>query len=670
MVRKRSYVRVDGGRSYEGCQYYKYPSSYDRIPTWQIAALVALGMTVLYLTLSWSTPGIGPGGSVNSRLPTCFPLEDKDKVRLLGSQNRLVHHKVATNNAWAQTFFNLGLLALHGFNQLEATNMFQGCLRAEPSCAMCYWGLAIAQGPNPNKVAEQHGVVYPAFLPTHAEEAHSCVQQALKYNEQALGSQLDMQSIKWDKQYIEALAARFDKKAAHAVKSGKWLKHEAKYAERMEELAEKEQDADAYAFAAEAYMNLSPWDYYDSDGSLRDTAATAERLLHNALELQPNHTHALHLHLHIAEAGSPAAKDGKNTVSAPRALNSANVLANLGAQSGHLMHMPSHIYVRVGQYRQAVEANKAAYDFDLIRATQCTIPYLPEHNVQVLVYAASMAGMYHTAQAYATGMRTLRGRVPDNYMAKGSEWVSVPMLYIRYGQWSELLDMSPPPGDARGVTTYGGRQYATVVYHTGRLLALAARAHVIAQQVLGVQDITAFDLARKSLDMREQLVANEQVLLQAAIQAVPTELSTRPGAEPGIYASAYKALADLMGNFAGARLHLLRNNTAAAVQALREAVQVEDTLGYMEPPRVHQPLRQCLGWLLMHTGQYAEAQHIYNEDLEQHPNNGWSLLGLKQLAAARSEAIDVTAAKFQKAWAAAEITIHSSCPAFSAVSIS
>lgn len=140
-------------------------------------------------------------------------------------------------------------------------------------------------------------------------------------------------------------------------------------------------------------MNLSPWDYYAADGSLKPNAQTAEQLLAKALHLQPHHTHALHLHIHVAEAGAPVSSPGLEHLSAARGLGSAEKLAALSSQNGHLMHMPSHIFLRTGRYKRAVEINKAAYDFDLSRGTHCIVPYLPEHNVHLLVYAARSAAI-------------------------------------------------------------------------------------------------------------------------------------------------------------------------------------------------------------------------------------------------------------------------------------
>eukprot|EP00878_Enallax_costatus_P014401 GHUV01015061.1.p1 GENE.GHUV01015061.1~~GHUV01015061.1.p1 ORF type:complete len:401 (+),score=88.02 GHUV01015061.1:159-1361(+) len=360
--------------------------SQDKLPTWQVASLVCLSLGMLYVAFNFTRSG-GKSQSLTNSLPKCFPLDDKDTIRMLGSQNTSVDHKIATSSEWAQTFFNLGLLQLHGFNQIEATNMFEACLRADPRCAMCHWGLAYAVGPMPNKTPGKQGDSWPSFQPKHAADALLHIQRAVQYNQQATGSQLDIQLVKRDRQYIEALAERYSKGAA-GVKGGKWKEQEAKYAQRMRQVAESEQDVDAYALAAEAFMNLSPWDYYNQDGSLKPTAATAEQLIRKALAINPKHPHALHLHIHLAEAGSPLAEPRPEAESAHRAVESAHMLNDINPQNGHLVHMPSHIFLRVGLYKEAVTVNRAAYDFDLARGQQCITPYLPEHNVNMLAYAA------------------------------------------------------------------------------------------------------------------------------------------------------------------------------------------------------------------------------------------------------------------------------------------
>ncbi|KAF8055909.1 hypothetical protein HT031_006548 [Scenedesmus sp. PABB004] len=666
MVRKRSRqdlgARPPRGRKHDA----RADAGRERLPAWQLAALLLASVALLGVALRLTSPRARAAASLGRGPPRCFALDDEERVKLLGAANRAVNRSIATSSPGAAgVLFNLGLLALHSFNQLEATTMFQACLRADPGAAMCHWGLAHAQGPMPNKVPGRLGQTFPAYTAAHATDAHAHMQAALRASDAALGSSsLDAALVRRDRRIIDAAAARFGGGAA-ALRDGSWRAREAAWAERMAAIGEEDQDADAYALGAEAVMNGLPWDYYGASGALRPAAAEAERLLRAALALRPGHGHALHLHIHIAEAGSPLAAPGREADWAGRAFGSADALARqAGALAdGHLLHMPSHIYVRLGRYADAVAVNRAAAEHDVTRGAQCRVPYLPEHNLAVLIYAASMAGMFHTAEAFARGVRTLRTRVPDTWMAAGSEWVSLPTLYIRYGEWAKLASLPPPPADARGVTALGGPQYAAVVRRAGATLVAAARMQAAAEQVLGVGDVTAFDLARKSLALREAEAARELAALRAAVAAVPAEPVTLPGQPPGMYASGYRALAAIMLRLAEARLRLAANNMAGALEALDEAVAEEAALGYMEPPRVHQPPRQCLAWVLLRAGRLDEAAATYEADLAAHPGNGWSLLGLQQVAAARGRGAAQAGDAFAAAWAHAEVDIASSCPA-------
>ncbi|GBF99344.1 hypothetical protein Rsub_11756 [Raphidocelis subcapitata] len=671
---------------------HKRRSGDDRLPAWQVAVLTVAAVAVLMLVLNLAGPrsrsrrrdGRGGGGGGGGG-PRCFPLSDTERVKLVGPQNKAVHRPVATASESTQALFDLGLLQAWGFERFEAAANFEAALRYDPKCAMCRWGLAYAAGPYPNVATGPDGAAYPVFSPSAALQAedhataaaHLARQAAARYGEVG-GAARDL--AEREAQITELMAARFAG-ASHAVAGdgARWYRGERRYAESMAALAESHvNDPDLFALAAEAFMNLRPWDYYTGDGTLRPDAARAEALLRRALALDARHPLALHLHIHVAEAAAPtiAGAHGDEAAWAGRALGSADALAAAAPQQGHLLHMPSHIYLRLGHYSQAVASNRRAYDLDVSRAPQCTVPYLPEHNLGVLVYAASMGGMRHTAEAFARGMRVLRERVSDRWMAEGSEWTSLPLVLARYGEWEGLLELAAPGRDARGVTTFGGRQYAEVVQRYARVLACAARAEAFTARALAIRDdVTAYDLAARGAEARQAEARQEMAALRDAVAAVPAEPPTRPGAGPGMYASAYRTLAGIHAALAEARMALLLNETEQALALLDEAVAEEEGLGYMEPPRLHQPLRQCLGWVLLRAGKAAEAAEVYSKDLEQHPHNGWSLLGLWQ--AARSRAIAAaggdggaeTAAEaearrqFQAAWASSEVEIDSSCPA-------
>jgi hypothetical protein len=183
-------------------------------------------------------------------------------------------------------------------------------------------------------------------------------------------------------------------------------------------------------------MNLGPWDYYDEAGQLLPHAAAAQALLLRAIALRPSHPHALHLHVHLTEAGVPGSTLMANEangvpLAAARGIRSADALSTAAPPDGHLRHMPSHVYVRVGRYADAVAVNKAAYEADISISARCGSAYVPEHNMGVLIWAASMAGMRDTAEAYGITLRELGVHMPHAIRARGTEWVSLPLLYIR-----------------------------------------------------------------------------------------------------------------------------------------------------------------------------------------------------------------------------------------------
>ncbi|KAI8463443.1 MAG: hypothetical protein J3K34DRAFT_526977 [Monoraphidium minutum] len=654
-----------------------------RLPLWQVLALSAAAVALLLLALRFTTPRgrAGPArrGGGRGGAPKCFALSDTDRVKLVGSQNAAAQRPVATGSEGAQVLFNLGLLQAWGFERVEAAVNFQAALRYDSRCAMCRWGLAYAAGPYPNVMTGPDGAQFPTFTPSAALDAeeHAAAAARMAVRAQQLGGR-DEGLLQREVELTQLTAKRF--KGASAAVGGdgrQWYEQEREYAEAMAALAEAHvNDADVFALAAEAFLNLRPWDYYTPLGNLRPEASRAEALLRRALALDSRHPLALHLHIHVAEAGAPTldGAGGDAAVWAGRALGSAEALAALGAQQGHLMHMPSHIYVRAGLYKEAVDANKRAYNFDVTRSTLCVNPYLPEHNVNLLVYAASMAGQLHTAEAYARGVRDIRERVGDRWMASGSEWVSLPLVLARYGEWRKILKLEPPGPDARGVTTYGGTQFAEVVYRFARVLAMAARADAYTARALGVADAVAYDLAARGAEARRAEVVKEMKLLRSAVRVVPTEPPTRPGLGVGMYASDYPALARIYGALAGARAALALNETAHALDQLDEAVALDEGMGYMEPPRLHQPARQCLGHVLLRAGRLGEAANVFKKDLAQHPDNGWSLTGLAAVAAAEARAAGGSSAADEAAAAAravaadswkkggAEVAVRSSCP--------
>jgi hypothetical protein len=440
--------------------------------------------------------------------------------------------------------------------------------------------------------------------------------------------------------------------------------------------------ADVLALAAEAHLCLTPWDYYyyydikassktpphpprrlllrgsdfwarfalsssspasdnASDSAavpnpnrqlrLRPTAATAERLLRSALRLDPRHPLALHLLVHVAEAGTPGPRPPRlededkgaaaTAVAAWRGEAAADALASLRYPQGHLIHMPSHVYVRLGRYRDALRSNAAArhHDVSVAARSRCAPAYVPEHNAQLASYAAAAAGMERAALGSALGARRLRASLPDLYVARGTEWATVPLLRARFGDWRAVLlpegprsgvvaaaadgvdkeeedsrvgapedvpgeekakpdpdfargPLLPPPLDARARTLAGGPGFAKVVYHYVRLLALAARAE--AERVNGV-DGSATSLTTPSLELQ---VARELRALRraAADRHALREPRTLPGGSPGLYASGNAFIAPIYERIGTAR--------AEMVQAARWRAQEEREQQAGSPP--------------------------------------------------------------------------------------
>ncbi|KIZ07350.1 hypothetical protein MNEG_0599 [Monoraphidium neglectum] len=592
----------------------------------------------------------------------------------MGGQDKATHRPISSKSEHAQALFDLGLLQAWGFEHQEAAVNFEAALRFDPKCTMCQWGLAYASGPYPNVVTGQEGDPFPVFTRSAAQAGEDHAKKALQMAKDAVeAGDGDTDLLQRELQLAELMARRFHSAALAVRGSGEqWYAQEREYAEALAALGERlGNDADVFALSAEAFMNLKPWDYYTNLGNLRPEGVKAEEQLLRALAIDEHHPLALHLHVHVTEAAAPTLEGagGDRASWAGRGLGSAEKLAALAAQHGHLIHMPSHTFVRVGLYKTAVESNKKAYEFDVSRSTHCITPYLPEHNIHLLIYAASMGGQLHTAEAYAKGVRSLRERVGAKWISPGNDWTSLPLVLARYGEWRKVLQLSEPPQDARGGGAHGGPQYSQVVYRFVRVLAMAARADAYSRRALAVDDQLAYDLAAKGAKARLDDVTGEMRLLRAAIRAIPTETPTRPGTALGIYASSYQALGRMHGAVAEARIALMLNHTsqARAILQLQDALAEEEGLGYMEPPRSHQPTRQCLGFVLLQAGRPAEAADVFRKDLLQHPNNGWSLTGLTEALTAEGDSAGAAKASEQltKAWAdaGAEVQVWSSCPA-------
>jgi tetratricopeptide (TPR) repeat protein len=504
------------------------------------------------------------------------------------------HHKITTRSAGAQRFFDQGLKLEYAFNHQEALRAFKEAVRQDPECAMAYWGWALVLGPNLNLPMK------PEVVP----QAWDAIQKAMALR--------DKVSEK-ERHYIEALARRYgpDPKADRAPL-------DAAYADAMKALHELyPDDGDAATLYASALMNLSPWNYWNKDGRPRTHTPAVLAALDSAVQRDRGHEGALHYTIHALEAIDP---DG--------AVGAADALRGLAPNAGHLVHMPSHVYMQVGRYADAYEVNRLAAQADEGYITQCRaqgmypLNYYP-HNLHFLVWAGIMQGRRDEALAAA---RKVAGKVPPDF--REDNWalyqtlLSLPLYTMaRFGQWDAILAEPQPSDDVRfhrGMWHWA-RGLASV--HTGR--ADAARGELAA-------------LVRIQEDPKtpEVLVgfSNAATLLTIAREVLEGELLAKEG------------------------------RFDEAIGHLDRAVRLEDSLAYSEPPDWYYSTRHNLGAALLDAGRAAEAEVVYWQDLRRHRDNGFALVGLARSLAAQGREKEAAEAdeRYRAVWTAADAPLSSS----------
>ena len=505
-------------------------------------------------------------------------------------------HPITVIGPRAQQYFDEGLTLAYGFNHAEAIRSFKDAITLDPECAMCYWGIALALGPNINAPMEDAAV----------PEAYQAIQQALA---------LAPKASEAEQAYIQALAKRY---AAEPVADRMPL--DSAYADAMRALSQRyPDDLDAATLLAEGLMNLSPWNYWDADGQPTTYTNEIVTTLESVMQRDPNHPGANHYYIHTVEASSQP----------ERAVPSAERLARLVPGVGHLVHMPAHIYWRVGRYHDAATANEHAIHSDesYIQDRNAqggfySVAYYP-HNIHFLFAATQMEGRSELALEAA---RKLVERVPED------AYRTIPMLedfrpmplfaLVRFGKWNEILE-EPQPGPEF--------VYTTGMWHWARGMAYVR------------------------LGQLDQAAEHQAQLTKIAEMDAMKEFTLWSFEKAGtMLAIASHVLA---GELSGAR-----GQPEEMITQLQEAVSIQDGLAYMEPPPWYYPVRHNLGAALLDVGRTAEAEAVYRKDLEQFRNNGWSLFGLA--ASLRSQGKMDEAAGVQKqfdaAWQYADIQLTAS----------
>ena len=501
--------------------------------------------------------------------------------------------KVSTRNRQAQQFFDQGLRLSYAFNHAEARRAFREAVRLDPNLAMAYWGQALVLGPNINASMES----------SEEPNALELVQQAIKLKPRASSRERD---------YIDALATRYSGNA-----SDRRPRDEA-YATAMRALHRKyPADLDAAMLYVESVMDLRPWGYWQRDGAPHEYTSDIVSLTEQVMAKDPKHPGALHMYIHLIES----------TTTPEKAEKAADTLLTLMPAAGHMVHMPAHIYQRVGRYADAIRSNQLAAAADEDYITQCRaqglypMAYYP-HNLHFLWFAATADGQGKLAIETA---RNLASKIDDE-MLKGAPFLAgfkmVPYYALtRFGRWDEMLKEPEPP--ATSVVMRAVWRYARGLSYVGK----------------------------------GQLPEAEREL------GVLQKLMSDPAMDAGLFSpnTARAALAAGPEVLAG-RIAAAKKDYATAIAHLEKAVRLEDSLVYTEPSEFHFPPRLALGDVLLQAGRPAEAETVYWDDLRRNRENGWALFGLLQALRAQkkdAEAV-LTEARFKKAWARADLTLTAS----------
>ena len=557
-----------------------------------MSGLTTVLIRAVFPSLLLMATGLAAMGDSN-RADTRTPSDDPPPLLLEGLGD--FQREITTDSQEAQRWFNQGLVLLYGFNHDEAVRSFRQALNHDPDCAMAWWGVAYALGPHINM---------PVIGESQSKSAHEAARQAVRRMDHASPV---------EQAFIRAVAARYE---LPVPEDRQHL--DRKHAELMAKAwREFPDDPDVGALYAESMMNLQPWDLWTRDGKPKGRAEEIVEVLERVLELDANHPGANHFYIHAVEA-SPQPE---------RALAAAERLEDLVPGAGHLVHMPAHIYARLGHWAKASDANEAAIEVDLayfqIAPEQGFYILYAVHNMHFLAWSAMMEGRYETALEAA---RKVEQHMPEEFLREFAFVADgmMPTTYhvlIRFGKWQSILE-EPEPDAYRHVS----------------------RAHWRYARAIALSNLDRFSEARAELAQFDR-----------EAEKVPEDWEISFNSAPEVMKIA-RLVAE--GEMA---FHEGRPNDA--FERLREAVKLEDALAYGEPPAWPHPVRHALGALLLADGKPAEAEVVYRRDLARHPNNGWALLGLQQALSdqGRTDEAAAVASQLEQAWARADVQPVASC---------
>ncbi|HYL34466.1 MAG TPA: hypothetical protein VEV17_00990 [Bryobacteraceae bacterium] len=489
-------------------------------------------------------------------------------------------HPIATRSPEAQKFFDQGLTLLYGFNRYESLRSFRRASELDPKAAMAFWGMAMALGPYINMDGDPD---------VKLKESCNAVQAGLRVAGQ--------RSL--DRAWLEAAGARCPD-----------FSDPARYIRAMRELAARlPDDPDAQTIYAEALMIPVRWHWYSADGKPAEGVAEAERTLEAVLRRSPDHPGANHYYIHAVES-SPTPE---------RAVPSAQRLMGIVPAAGHIVHMPGHIWLALGDFNNTIAVNQRAVEVDRQYFAQAGVAsgyamyYL--HNLQFIVYTRGIQGRAaETRQAVAemsTALKQVGGGMPEMSDTIGS-WLALARL--RTGLWDDVLSSQPPKVD----------KGAIAMWHAACALAFAGKGRTNEAR----KEQTEFERLRKTVDRGEFWSTNSLVNVAELASAV---IEAR-----------------------------LESSPRSALAKWRRAVAIQDGLVYDEPPPWYQPLRESLGAALLLAGDAPAAETVFREGLRRSPRNGRLLFGLLESLKAqhKTDAIPWVQREFDAAWKGADIELH------------
>ena len=524
-------------------------------------------------------------------LAGCGPRESQERY-LLRDDLLVYHFEVTTSSPEAQKYFDQGVALYYGFNHEAAIASFRQAVALDSGFAMAWWGQAIAAGPNINN----------PFMDSAA--AHSAWYASLRATE------LTDRVTPVEANLIRAIRARYawpvpeDRRALDVA-----------YADSMRLVWRRHpHHSDAGALFADALLNLRPWDLWREDGSPQPETPEILETLESVLSREPDHPGACHFYVHTVEASPHPERAGP----------AADVLRDRVPGAGHLVHMPSHIDIRTGNYDAAVKANQRGVSVDSSWASQGGFYTLYRaHNYHFLAYAAMFDGRRALALKAA---REMVGQIPLELVREYPDFldgfIAVPThVMVRFGVWEELLAEPEPAADLIATRAF---------WHYGRTIAFAALGRV-------------------------KEASSELELLKQAYGRVPDSRL--------IGNNTARTVLEVGLPMAEGELEYRRGNYSKAFALLREAVRRDDALRYDEPWGWMMPVRHSLGALLLEQGRLLEAEEVYREDLQIHPGNGWALNGLAECLhrSGKHHEAGETDAAFRAAWARSDIIIRASC---------